>query len=41
MFDGKAHDRDPWSWLSMHRAAFGAGAVAAAAALIGRARQVR
>jgi NAD(P)-dependent dehydrogenase (short-subunit alcohol dehydrogenase family) len=41
MFDAKAHDRDPWSWMSMHRAAFGAGAVAAAAALIGRARQVR
>jgi NAD(P)-dependent dehydrogenase (short-subunit alcohol dehydrogenase family) len=41
MFDDKAHDRDPWSWLSMHRTAFGAGAVAAAAALIGRARQVR
>ena len=40
MFDDKAHDRDPWSWLSMHRTAFGAGAVvAAAAALIGRARQ--
>ena len=41
MFDAKAHEHDPWSWLSMHRAAFGAGAVAAAAALIGRARQAR
>ena len=41
MFDEKAHERDPWSWLSMHRAAFGAGAVAAAAALIGRVRQAR
>src|SRR3954465_7828857 len=26
MFDDKAHDRDPWSWTSMHRLAFGAGA---------------
>jgi NAD(P)-dependent dehydrogenase (short-subunit alcohol dehydrogenase family) len=41
MFDAKAHDRDPWSWMSMHRAAFGAGAAVAAVALIGRARQVR
>ena len=42
MFDDKAHERDPWSWLSMHRTAFGTGAVvAAAAALIGRARQER
>jgi NAD(P)-dependent dehydrogenase (short-subunit alcohol dehydrogenase family) len=32
MFDDQAHERDPWSWLSMHRAAFGAGAVAATAA---------
>ena len=32
MFDDKAHERDPWSWTSMHRAAFGAGAVAATAA---------
>jgi NAD(P)-dependent dehydrogenase (short-subunit alcohol dehydrogenase family) len=42
MFDDKAHERDPWSWLSMHRSAFGAGAVVAAAvAAIGRARQER
>src|SRR5947208_1239585 len=26
MFDDKAHMRDPWSWVSMHRTAFGAGA---------------
>ena len=32
MFDDKAHARDPWSWTSMHRSAFGAGAVLAAAA---------
>jgi len=32
MFDDKAHERDPWSWTSMHRAAIGAGAVVAAAA---------
>jgi NAD(P)-dependent dehydrogenase (short-subunit alcohol dehydrogenase family) len=32
MFDDKAHERDPWSWASMHRAAFGAGAVVTAAA---------
>jgi len=32
MFDDKAHAHDPWSWMSMHRAAFGAGAVVAAAA---------
>jgi NAD(P)-dependent dehydrogenase (short-subunit alcohol dehydrogenase family) len=32
-FDDKAHARDPWSWLSMHRAALlGAGAVGAVAA---------
>jgi hypothetical protein len=36
MFDDKAHARDPWSWTSMHRAAFGAGAVVAAAAAFGR-----
>jgi hypothetical protein len=41
MFDDKAHERDPWSWVSMHRAAFGAGAVVAAAAVIGRARQAQ
>ena len=29
MFDAKAHDRDPWSWASMNRAAVGAGAGAA------------
>jgi NAD(P)-dependent dehydrogenase (short-subunit alcohol dehydrogenase family) len=32
MFDDKAYDRDPWSWMSMHRRAFGAGAVVTAAA---------
>jgi NAD(P)-dependent dehydrogenase (short-subunit alcohol dehydrogenase family) len=36
MFDDKAHARDPWSWTSMHRAAFGAGAVVAAAAACSR-----
>jgi NAD(P)-dependent dehydrogenase (short-subunit alcohol dehydrogenase family) len=36
MFDDKAHDRDPWSWTSMHRAAFGAGAVVTAAAAAAR-----
>ncbi len=30
MFDDKALARDPWSWASMHRAAFGAGAAVAA-----------
>jgi len=30
MFDDRAHTHDPWSWSSMHRAAFGAGAVIAA-----------
>jgi hypothetical protein len=38
MFDDKAHGGDPWSWASMHRMAFGAGAVAAA---IGLTRAVR
>jgi NAD(P)-dependent dehydrogenase (short-subunit alcohol dehydrogenase family) len=32
MFDDNAHPHDPWSWASMHRNAFGAGAVAAAVA---------
>jgi NAD(P)-dependent dehydrogenase (short-subunit alcohol dehydrogenase family) len=32
MFDDQARSRDPWSWASMHRSAFGAGAVLAAAA---------
>jgi NAD(P)-dependent dehydrogenase (short-subunit alcohol dehydrogenase family) len=36
MFDDKAHERDPWSWTSMHRAAFGAGAVVTAAAAAAR-----
>ncbi|HET6815639.1 MAG TPA: SDR family oxidoreductase [Mycobacteriales bacterium] len=36
MFDDKAHDSDPWSWTSMHRAAFGAGAVVTAAAAAAR-----
>jgi len=36
MFDDKAHERDPWSWTSMHRTAFGAGAVVAAAAAAAR-----
>jgi NAD(P)-dependent dehydrogenase (short-subunit alcohol dehydrogenase family) len=36
MFDDKAHDRDPWSCTSMHRAAFGAGAVVTAAAAAAR-----
>ena len=31
MFDDQARSHDPWSWASMHRAAFGAGAVVAAA----------
>jgi len=38
MFDAKAHGRDPWSWTSMHRAAFSAGAAAAA---LGLTRAVR
>jgi NAD(P)-dependent dehydrogenase (short-subunit alcohol dehydrogenase family) len=32
MFDDQARTSDPWTWASMHRAAFGAGAVAAATA---------
>jgi NAD(P)-dependent dehydrogenase (short-subunit alcohol dehydrogenase family) len=32
MFDDVAHERDPWSWASMHRGVFGAGAVVAAIA---------
>jgi len=32
MFDDQAHPRDPWSWASMHRSAFGAAAVLAVAA---------
>ena len=41
MFDDQARTRDPWSWVSMHRRAFGAGAVvtvAAAAARLARRR---
>ena len=34
MFDDQARTRDPWSWASMHRAAFGAGAVVAAAGAV-------
>jgi NAD(P)-dependent dehydrogenase (short-subunit alcohol dehydrogenase family) len=34
MFDEHAHPHDPWSWASMHRSAFGAGAVTAAAAAV-------
>jgi NAD(P)-dependent dehydrogenase (short-subunit alcohol dehydrogenase family) len=36
MFDDQARDRDPWSWASMHRGAFGAGAVVVAAAAAAR-----
>jgi short-subunit dehydrogenase len=39
MFDEKAHPGDPWSWTSMHRSAFGAGAVAAAALAIAASRR--
>jgi NAD(P)-dependent dehydrogenase (short-subunit alcohol dehydrogenase family) len=41
MFDDQARTRDPWSWTSMHRTAFGAGAVVAAAAAAATARTVR
>jgi NAD(P)-dependent dehydrogenase (short-subunit alcohol dehydrogenase family) len=41
MFDDQARTRDPWSWASMHRSAFGAGAVAAAAAVAARAAATR
>ena len=34
MFDDQARTRDPWSWAAMHRAAFGAGAVVAAAGAV-------
>ena len=34
MFDDQARTRDPWSWASMHRAAFGAGAVVATVAAV-------
>ena len=40
MFDDQARASDPWSWASMHRSAFGAGAVVAAAAAV-TARAVR
>src|SRR3954464_1741176 len=36
MFDDKAHAHDPWSWVSMHRNVFGAGAVLAAATAAAR-----
>lgn len=32
MFDAKAHRRDPWSWVSMHRVAVSSAAVVAAVA---------
>jgi NAD(P)-dependent dehydrogenase (short-subunit alcohol dehydrogenase family) len=32
MFDDQARTSDPWTWASMHRSVFGAGAVAAATA---------
>jgi NAD(P)-dependent dehydrogenase (short-subunit alcohol dehydrogenase family) len=32
MFDGKAHDRDPWSWTSVHRRSVAAATLGAAAA---------
>jgi len=35
MFDDKAHSHDPWSWVSMHRAAVAGGAVAAGALTAG------
>jgi NAD(P)-dependent dehydrogenase (short-subunit alcohol dehydrogenase family) len=41
MFDDKAHERDPWSWTSMHRTAFGAGAVVATVALAAVRRRIR
>ncbi|GAB1692901.1 SDR family oxidoreductase [Krasilnikovia sp. M28-CT-15] len=42
MFDDRAHRRDPWSWVAMHRAALTAGAaVAAAAALVAARRRPR
>ena len=41
MFDDQARTRDPWSWASMHRAAFGAGAVVTAAAATAAARLTR
>src|SRR3954463_9243378 len=36
MFDDKAHTHDPWSWVSMHRNAVGAGAVVTAAVAAAR-----
>jgi NAD(P)-dependent dehydrogenase (short-subunit alcohol dehydrogenase family) len=43
MFDDQARSSDPWSWTSMHRSAFGAGAVVAAvgtvAARVARSRR--
>jgi hypothetical protein len=40
MFDDKAHDHDPWSWVAMHRApaAAAAAVVGAGAWLLGRRR---
>src|SRR3954462_3342956 len=36
MFDDKAYEKDPWSWVSMHRRAFGTGAVVTATAAAAR-----
>ena len=41
MFDDQARTRDPWSWASMHRSAFGAGAAVAAAGALTAARLTR
>lgn len=36
MFDARAHDSDPWSWISMHRGKIALGALAAVGALAAR-----
>ena len=40
MFDDQARNTDPWSWTSMHRSAFGAGAVVAAVSAAAAARRL-
>jgi NAD(P)-dependent dehydrogenase (short-subunit alcohol dehydrogenase family) len=41
MFDDKAHDRDPWSWTSIHRRSVAAVALGAAAAGVGLGSRLR
>jgi hypothetical protein len=41
-FDSKAHEKDPWTWASMHRRALLGGSLATAAAgVVGAVRAAR